>query len=107
MAAHAGDFDVPAEQGERSHTMVKDVRIEPDDVLITTFVFGMAVFAFGGGDVRDRAMKTALSDNIPIYVLVAQQAQVVLTSLLEAAMAFFTVFLEFGMALNNRPWHHQ
>jgi hypothetical protein len=97
---------VAPEKGELSHVVVKGVRVQSDNVHVTPFVFGMTMLAVGGRDVRDGAMKAALSGDIFIDVLMTKKAQIVLPAFLETAMTLVTVLFELGVTLNDRPWHH-
>lgn len=71
MAIRASDLYVATDERKLGHVMVECVRIEPDDIGISTLVLGVTMLALDNAQIGDCAMKPPLSGDILVDFLMA------------------------------------
>lgn len=87
--------------------MVKSIRIEVYDVTVTTNMFRMTGLARQSFDVFNTAVKSTLFLYIGGYLLVAIEAQTLLSGFTEGFVALFTFCFIFGMGAHHLARHDQ
>ena len=87
-------------------SVIEGLGIKADNIHITSLVIGVAMLAAGGGYIFAFAVKALFAGNIAGDLFVAGQTEPRLRGLVEVFVAVATLFLQFGMSLDQGTGHH-
>jgi hypothetical protein len=86
---------------ELGHSMIKSVRIQADDICVSSLVIGMTMSALGTGDAWCATVKAAPPGNVARDILVTGKTQIVLTIFFKRCMALIAVGFELRVTLDD------
>ena len=89
--------------------MIEIFRIQIDDIPISSFMFGMALFAVGGALFVQSAVKAGTLLDIfgHITVIMTGETSLNLIRFFQGLMTALALLFELSMALDNRSRHQQ
>lgn len=107
MAGAAAQFLVTTVKHELRHVVIEPIRIEPDDVGLSTKMFAVATDAICGLHRLEPAVETPLRLDICGDVLMALQAQCSLVCLVKMHVAKIALAFQVGMGFYQFARHQQ
>lgn len=107
MTVGAFRIDVRTGQREIREYVIENLRVQPDDIRITTFVVRMAGRAIFRSGVFRAAVISEPRTHVRLHALVTVQAQLPLSLPREGDMTVVTLGFEIGVAGDDFAGHHE